>query len=136
MTYKEIEGILKEKGVKYEIKPEEKRGSVEFWTSTAGQDIPVEFDFDGTPKDFIEQFANRADLYDVDEEVALFTSMLGKNGIPATVKELIDDCQEAKDKLMDIAAALMKLINPEVAKKYKKSVQTGITAADMDAEYA
>lgn len=123
MTFKEIEKVLEEKGVKYEIKPEEKRGSVEFWTDTAGQDIPVELDFDGTPENFIEQFADSADNYDVDDEVEMYVNMRGQNGIPATVRELLDDCQEAKDTLMDIAAALKGLINPETA-KYEKTSPT------------
>ena len=115
MTFKEIEKILEEKGVKYEIKPKEKYGLVEFWTDTAGQDIPVDFNFDGTPRDFIEQFADSADRYDVDDEVEVYINMRGQNGVPATVRELLDDCQEAKDTLMDIAAALKGLINPEAA---------------------
>ena len=123
MTFKEIEKVLEEKGVKYEIKPEEEFGFVEFWTDTAGQDIVTELKFDGTPEGFIKDFAFYAETYDVDEEVAVYVNMRGQNSVPATVSELLDDCQEAKNKLMDIAAALKGLINPETA-KYEKTNPT------------
>ena len=72
MTFKEIEEILDEQGVQHIIRPKDKYGLVEFWTNTAGQDIPTEFDFDGTPEDFIRSFVERAENYDVDDEVELF----------------------------------------------------------------
>lgn len=106
MTFKKIKEILEEKGVKYEIRPKEGYGLVEFWTDTAGQDIPTEFDFDGTPEGFVKEFVERAEIYDVDEEVELFAGMRGKQGVPDTIRELIDDCQEAKNTLLDIAKAL------------------------------
>ncbi len=106
MTFKEIKEILEEKNVKYEIRPKEGYGLVEFWTDTAGQDIPTEFDFDGTPDGFVKKFVECAENYDVDEEVELFAGMRGKQGVPDTIRELLDDCQEAKDTLLDIAKAL------------------------------
>ena len=83
---------------------------IEFWTDTAGQDILTEFDYDGTPEDFVKQFTKRAEWYDVDEEVELYVGMRGKNGVPNTVRELLDDCQEAKDTLMEIARRLQEAI--------------------------
>lgn len=83
---------------------------IEFWTDTAGQDIPTEFDYDGTPEDFVKQFTESAENYDVDEEVELYINMRGKNGVPDTVRELLDDCQEAKDTLMEIARKLQEAI--------------------------
>ena len=85
-------------------------GIIEFWTDTAGQDIPTEIDFDGTAKDFVEKFCEAADNYDVDEEVELYVDMRGKRGVPETVRELLDDCQEAKDTLMEIAEKLKEAI--------------------------
>lgn len=105
-SFKKIKEILEEKGVKYEIRPKEGYGLVEFWTDTAGQDIPTEFDFDGTPEGFVKEFVERAENYDVDEEVELYADMRGKQGVPDTIRELIDDCQEAKNTLLDIAKAL------------------------------
>ena len=81
-------------------------GLVEFWTYTAGQDIPIEIGFDGTAEDFVKKFCEAAESYDVDEKVELFIGMRGKNGVPNTVRKLLDDCQEAKDTLMEIAEKL------------------------------
>lgn len=85
-------------------------GLVEFWTYTSRQDIPTEFDFDGTEEDFVKHFCEAAENYNVDDEVELFVDMRGKNGVPNTVRELLDDCQEAKDTLMDIAEKLKEAI--------------------------
>lgn len=110
-----IKKVLDELNVKYEINEETDdctaSALVEFWTDTAGQDIPVEFDFDGTPEDFVKQFTKRAENYDVDEEVEIYVDMRGKNGVPNTVRELLDDCQEAKDTLMDISRRLNDSLN-------------------------
>lgn len=85
-------------------------GLVEFWTDTAGQDIPTEIEFDGTAEDFVKEFCKAAENYDVDEKVALYVNMRGKNGVPDTVRELLDDCQEAKDTLMEIAEKLKEAV--------------------------
>ena len=85
-------------------------GLVEFWTDTAGQDIPTEFYFDGTAEDFVEKFCEAADCYDVDCEVEIFVDSRGKNGVPKTVREILDDCQEAKDTLIMIANKLKEAI--------------------------
>lgn len=84
---------------------------IEFWTDTAGQDVIVFFDFDGSPEDFIEKFTERAEGYDIDEEVQINISSLGKNGVPETVRELLDDCTEAKDTLMKIANRLNRIVS-------------------------
>ena len=95
-------------------------GFVEFWTDTAGQDIPVEITFDGTAEDFVKEFTEYAENYDVDEEVELYVDGRGKRGVPSTVRELLDDCQEAKDTLMKIADRLQIAIGlKEDTKKYR-----------------
>ena len=83
---------------------------VEFWTDTAGQDIPVEFEFDGTPEGFVKEFTQYAESYDVDEQVEIYADMRGKRGVPNTIREILDDCQEAKDTLMEISGKLKSVI--------------------------
>lgn len=73
---KRIEKCLDDLGIKYEIKDNE--ALVEFWTDTADQDIPTEFDFDGTPENFVARFTECAENYDVDDEVELYVNMRGK----------------------------------------------------------
>lgn len=112
---KRIEKVLDDMGIKYKYEKVEGGdnwyGLVEFWTDTAGQDVPTEFDFDGTAEDFVKEFTERAESYDVDEEVEVYIDMRGRNGVPETVRELLDDCQEAKDTLMKIAVKLNAAIN-------------------------
>ena len=89
----------------------------EFWTNTAGQDVVVEFDYDGTPEDFVEQFVEYAENYDVDSEVELFVGMRGQHGIPSSVRTIIDDCEEAKETLMDIAESLSRFAGKTLGRK-------------------
>ena len=102
-----ISEVFEDEDIKADIN--ENHALIEFWTDSAGQDIVTEIDYDGTPQDLINQFVNRAESYDVDDEVELFVTQRGKNGIPNTVRELLDDCQEAKDTLMKLANNLKKL---------------------------
>ena len=88
-----IKKTLENLGVRYKI--ENQSALVEFWTDTAGQDIPTEFDFDGTAEDFIEEFTKAAESYDVDSEVELYAGMRGQRGVPETIQEILDDFEEA-----------------------------------------
>lgn len=103
-----IISVLEEAGVKYDIKPD--FATIEFWTDTAGQDIVSEFEYDGSAKGFVNEFTERAELYDVDEEVELFADSRGKNGVPSSIRELLDDCQEAKDTLVKLAKSLKEAV--------------------------
>ena len=103
-----IKEILDGLDVKYETN--DNSALVEFWTDTANQDIPVEFDYDGTPEDFVKEFARYAENYDVDSEVEIFIPMRGQRGTPSSIRTLLDDCQEAKDTLMEIAGKLEEVV--------------------------
>ena len=104
-----IYNVFDEMGVR--INDDEGNVTVEFWTDTAGQDVIIEFDYDGTPEGFIREFNDKADAYDVDEEVALNIKSLGKRGVPSTARVLVEDCEEAKETLMEIADRLNKVYN-------------------------
>lgn len=119
---KRVEKILDALDVKYDYHKNEHSddwyGIVEFWTDTAGQDVPTEFDFDGTAEDFVKKFCEAAESYDVDEEVEVFASMRGENGVPSTIRELLTDMQEAKATLMDIAEHLKMAIDDNYLVEY------------------
>ena len=85
---------------------------VEFHTS-AGQDVVVEFNFDGTKEDFAKKLLQEANSYDVDERVAIFINSLGKNGVPSTARELLEDCEEAKESLSYLASLFHKEVYGE-----------------------
>lgn len=109
-----IEEVLESMDIKYLYHKNEDGkdwyGLVEFWTDHSGQDIPTEFDYDGTAEDFVKQFIESAENYDVDEQVEIYVPMRGTRGCPSTIRELLDDCQEAKDTLMEIAGKLQDAI--------------------------
>jgi len=106
---KRIEKVLDEMNIKYEINKD--NALIEFWTDTAGQDIPVEINYDGTVENLVDEFAAYAENYDVDDEVECYINMRGENGVPDSVRDLIDDCQEAKDTLIEIADKLKNVIS-------------------------
>lgn len=98
---KRIEEVLDNMGISFEI--QKNFAHIEFWTDTAGQDIPVEIDYDGTVENLVDKFTAYAESYNVDDEVEIYVNMRGENGVPSSIRELLDDCQEAKDTLMEIA---------------------------------
>ena len=60
-------------------------------------------------KDIVEQVTEYVRGYDVDEEVSLYATSLGKNGVPATFKDLLKDMNEAKRMWTQLAKNLKKL---------------------------
>ena len=99
--------------IKYTLPTEDTCGYVliEFWTDMAGRDISYEYDkLDGTADDLVKDFVRHAENYDVDEEVELYVNTRGQNGVPNTIRELLNDWQEAKDTLMEIAEKLQAAI--------------------------
>ena len=109
--WERIEECLNNLDINYER--EDTSAFIEFWTDTAGQDICAEFDYDGTPEDFVKKYTEYAEGYDVDDEVELYAEMRGKQGVPKSIRTLLDDCQEAKDTLMEIARALQKVLKDD-----------------------
>lgn len=112
----QIKEVLEDQGVRYSIG--EKDVQVEFWTSS-GQDIPVIFAYDGTPGNLVDTFREYAENYDVDSEVESYIGMRGQNGIPSTVREILEDCEEAKAKLMEISGAMESALSTAIEDEIK-----------------
>ncbi len=49
--------------------------------------------FDGTDKGFIDSLEERIDNFDVDEEVEIWIDNRGRNGVPSSIKALIEDAE-------------------------------------------
>lgn len=77
--------------------------TMEFWTYTAGQDVYIDIDFDGTIKNFVENFAEYAENYDPTEEASYYVESLGKRGVPSSLKLLLEDMEEVKETLEEVA---------------------------------
>jgi len=82
----------------------------EFWTDTANKDVYVEVYYNGTSKDFIKEVVEYAISYNVDDEVIYCLPIRGIQGIPSDIRTLLEDCEEAKETLMNIAEDLQKLL--------------------------
>lgn len=80
----------------HEIRDESADFIFEAW-SPSGEDLPLEGTvmFPDTAIERIIAFLDRnARTYDADEHVELWINERGKNGVPSTVRELVDDAEE------------------------------------------
>lgn len=75
-----------------------------------GEDWWIVIFFDGTNNGFIQEFYNRAYDFDIDEEVEIFVQGRGKNGIPNSVVDLVEDAQWKQKTLEETADKLYNLL--------------------------
>ncbi len=122
-----IRKALDDLDLHYKIDEQSNTVLIEFWTDTAGQDVPVEMDFDGTPEGFVKEFKKRAEEYDPFEEFEIYHAMLGKRGVPDSAYTLLRDCQEAKATLIKIAGKLKQAISDSK----KENVNLGTFSVDV-----
>ena len=72
--------------------------------SDAGEDFVFDVWFDGTWNDFVTKFHQYAIGFDPDEHAEMWVESRGKNGVPDSIRELIDDAdsiQKYLEKLSD-----------------------------------
>ena len=70
--------------------------------SPAGED----FIFGVQKRNFVKNVREYADDFDVDEHVELWIAGRGKNGVPATARELVEGAEAIRDMLNELAEAL------------------------------
>ena len=58
--------------------------------------------FDGTDKGFIKGVRARYENFDVDEEVEPYIECRGENGVPSSIKDLVEDGEWKKEKLGEL----------------------------------
>lgn len=85
--------------------------TMEFWTDTAGQDVYVDIDFDGTVEDLVKEFSEYADRYDPDEEANYYVGSLGQRGVSSSIRTLLEDMEEVKETLAKIAKVFNEALN-------------------------
>lgn len=71
--------------------------------SPAGEELPLEIEKD---EDIIEWLKWNAETFDPDENVELWIDYRGKNGVPQTARELIDDADAIKKMYENLAEAV------------------------------
>lgn len=62
--------------------------------------------FDGTDEGFIEAVRNRYNNFDVDEETEIWIEGRGKNGVPSSIKALVEDAEWKESALGELADEL------------------------------
>ena len=105
---KKIAAVLEEQGYTV-LSIEKQRGQhiAELETdSPAGEDVIVDVWFDGTNKGFISAFYQYAIDFDADEHAEMWVDSRGKNGVPSSIRALIDDADAIEQHLMETAAKL------------------------------
>lgn len=80
----------------------------EFW-SDAGEDVIVNIYHEESAKSFIDGWKEYSDDFDPVEHAEVWVRERGKNGVPNSIRELLDDADAIAKKLEDIADALAKL---------------------------
>ena len=102
---KDIVKILEDNGfVIGEITKQSNGICVELNQSTPlGEDWWVVIFFDGTNNGFFQEFYKYACNFDIDEEVEVYVVNRGKNGIPNSVVDLVEDAKW-KQKTLEVTA--------------------------------
>lgn len=75
-----------------------------------GEDWCVVIFFNGTNNGFIQEFYNYAYDFDIDEEVEIFVQNRGRNGIPSSIIDLVEDAKCKQKTLEETADALWNLL--------------------------
>ena len=78
--------------------------------SPADENIIETVWFDGTTEGFIDGMKELTESFDVDDHVEMWVDERGKNGVPGTVRELLDDAEAIKDILNETYNALLQIV--------------------------
>lgn len=74
-----------------------------------GEDWWVTIWFDGTDEGFVEAMREIYEGFDVDEEVEIWVECRGKNGVPSSIKALVEDAEWKDTTLGELADELEEL---------------------------
>lgn len=105
---------------------------VEFW-SPAGEDMSVTIWYDGTGRGFIEKFREYADDFDPDEHAEELVEYRGQNGVPSSIRTLIDDADEIARMLEDTAIALSAIDCKDEDEQYIRANWETVLNSKMEA---
>ena len=77
-----------------------------FQGTPLGEDWNETIWFDGSKESFIEAVRNRANIFDVDEEVEIWIPCRGENGCPSSIEALVEDAKWKEEQIEKLADAL------------------------------
>lgn len=81
--------------------------------SPEGEDVIISLIYDGTEEDFIKQFESYAEDFDAEEHAETYINMRGKNGVPESIKNLLEDAEWQKEMLLEVVKDLNGLDDEE-----------------------
>lgn len=81
--------------------------------SPEGEDVIIPLIYDGTEEDFIRQFERYAEDFDAEEHAEMWIEGRGKNGVPDSIKDLLEDAEWQKEMLLEVAKDLNGLDDEE-----------------------
>lgn len=107
----EIEAILENEDISLSI---DKNADGEYYAemefeSPAGEDVVFGYYYDGTAQGFIKGFQEYAKSFDSDSHAESWIKERGKNGVPSTIRALIDDAEAIKEELQTVTSLLTDL---------------------------
>ena len=79
--------------------------------SPEGEDVIVSLIYDGTDEDFIKAFRSYAEDFDAEEHAKMWIESRGNDGIPDSIKDLLEDAEWIKSTLEEVADDLEDLDN-------------------------
>lgn len=77
--------------------------------SPEGEDVIVSLIYDGSEEGFIAAFVDYANWFDAEEHAEMWIESRGKNGVPESIKDLLEDAEWQKNMFLEVAEALNNL---------------------------
>ena len=81
--------------------------------SPEGEDVIVSLIYDGTEEGFINAFRSYAEDFDAEDHAEMWIESRGKNGVPDSIKDLLEDAEWIKSTLEEVADDLENIDNEE-----------------------
>lgn len=79
--------------------------------SPEGEDVVISLIYDGTEEGFIAAFVDYANWFDAEEHAEMWIEGRGKNGVPESIKDLLEDAEWQKNTFLEVTEALNNLDN-------------------------
>lgn len=94
--FDEITDALEDAGFKVEIDVDKRYFLAETWTGAAGEDVPIEFEFDPgvEGRDIVEYLYDLSYYFDIDSYAEPFIASRGQHGIPESISLIMDSAGE------------------------------------------
>lgn len=92
--------------------------------SPEGEDVIIPLVYNGTEEDFIKEFRSYAEDFDVEEHAEMWIENRGNNGVPDSIKDLLEDAEWIKSTLEEVADELEgNKANNDIERKYSEEAK-------------